>query len=650
MKIFLFFIILFAISLHGFATDVTCYTENVDMTKAQVSGWAHDPDFPSSQIFILLYVDGSFAAATSTNLLRLDVNSAKKISGTHGFAISIPPDYQDGKQHDFEIYTQDLNSGEKRLACQNYISGASSKKFSIASTTKLPIVWLDSFKGDNLSGWAFDPDTPSQSIVVQLFIDDRLVVSTKTSSLRSDVNKLRKISGNHGFNFKIPSLYFDGKPHALEVRGLDNQRSSLYSLSFLGGNFSFRKEFRIFNNVTPYVAENMVAELAPSATPTRIFMINKMSPTQKNETQGGWDLLEGDEIAVGCVLSYQKVPRLTALLTQIPSSKLVDKTELLTEYNKIGWKVATWHNEYSFCDSPNSQTVVNPNSLRRSVPTFDNTGFAQSLEFYPDRLHIKFHSDEHYRKYFGGLFYRDGVRKDWPELFIAKTFEPSKRIALGKVNRFIMELTAANRVRKDRYSSSSELASASIPVGASRTYERSKNATQFRLALSLQWRDETRCPKGSNTDADCKARFGKYVSYLLMFDDDREVLVDLQTGFDKPTGAYMYREDMKKIFEASLPGSSNYSSTFNPFQQTFPYGVKTGLATLNVDLLPFLKTAIIYGLSHGYLPSKLAPNGATESDEEYIKHFFISSPGLGFESPSLSRRTTDIYKFILRVE
>ena len=72
-------------------------------------GWTYDPDAPSAPIAVHFYIDGSagigtFAGATATDVLRSDVNQALGITGNHGFAFTIPPQYQDGKTHQIYAY------------------------------------------------------------------------------------------------------------------------------------------------------------------------------------------------------------------------------------------------------------------------------------------------------------------------------------------------------------------------------------------------------------------------------------------------------------------------------------------------------------------------------------------------------------------
>jgi PKD repeat protein len=86
---------------------------------------------------------------------------------------------------------------------------------------------LDGISSDGVaSGWTFDPDVSSQSIDVGLYVDGPAGSGTflggATANLpRPDVNQVFNITGNHGFNFTIPSQFRNGQPHTLYVYSID---------------------------------------------------------------------------------------------------------------------------------------------------------------------------------------------------------------------------------------------------------------------------------------------------------------------------------------------------------------------------------------------------------------------------------------------
>ena len=73
-----------------------------------------------------------------------------------------------------------------------------------------------SFDGINnnsvLSGWAFDPMSPSTSITISIYMDGpmgvgKLMNTFTTSNTRADVNASHNITGTHGFSWPIPAAY-----------------------------------------------------------------------------------------------------------------------------------------------------------------------------------------------------------------------------------------------------------------------------------------------------------------------------------------------------------------------------------------------------------------------------------------------------------
>lgn len=81
-----------------------------------ISGWAFDPDAPSTSIQVHIYRDGAAGAGGilvgvyTTDVLRTDVNDAYQITGNHGFSISpIPNEFKDGLDHMVYIYAINTN-------------------------------------------------------------------------------------------------------------------------------------------------------------------------------------------------------------------------------------------------------------------------------------------------------------------------------------------------------------------------------------------------------------------------------------------------------------------------------------------------------------------------------------------------------------
>lgn len=82
-------------------------------------------------------------------------------------------------------------------------------------------------------GWSYDPDSSSSSNQAHIYIDGpagqggTLLNGAATNILRSDVNATFGISGNHGFEYSIPSQYRNGQNHSIYVYGVDTSNASV---------------------------------------------------------------------------------------------------------------------------------------------------------------------------------------------------------------------------------------------------------------------------------------------------------------------------------------------------------------------------------------------------------------------------------------
>ena len=177
-----------------------------------VEGWAYDPDIPSLNITVMvyLYTDSGCttqygdAHALSANQPRPDVNQALGIAGDHGFDadISVP-----AGTYWVKVWGVDMTGD---LPTQI----GSTRSVTVADGT--PQGRLDECQGGmgtvHVTGWAYDPNVPSQSIDVhvRLYADsactsqygDTRVLSA--SRPRSDVNEAESVAGDHGFVADLP--------------------------------------------------------------------------------------------------------------------------------------------------------------------------------------------------------------------------------------------------------------------------------------------------------------------------------------------------------------------------------------------------------------------------------------------------------------
>ena len=179
------------------------------MGTLTVQGWAYDSDRPSESIEIHVYIGGAAGAAgvegrnlNATNILRADVNEDHSITGNHGFDRTFPTNKR-GEQAVY-VYAINVDTGSNvLLGCRtvNIPTGNPLGNYEHATT---------GYGTVTVKGWAFDPDQPSDSIRIDVYIggtaDSPNAVGYSlglTDALRSDVNNVYHITGNHGFNRTI---------------------------------------------------------------------------------------------------------------------------------------------------------------------------------------------------------------------------------------------------------------------------------------------------------------------------------------------------------------------------------------------------------------------------------------------------------------
>jgi hypothetical protein len=101
--------------------------------------------------------------------------------------------------------------------------------YSTASTNTAPLGSFDEIRLSDgvVRGWSLDPDNKSVPNQVHIYIDGpagsggTLLAAITTDFLRSDVNINYGASGNHGFEYIIPSSFRNNVSHSIYVYGID---------------------------------------------------------------------------------------------------------------------------------------------------------------------------------------------------------------------------------------------------------------------------------------------------------------------------------------------------------------------------------------------------------------------------------------------
>ena len=210
-------------------------------TGIRVKGWAYDPDESSESVPVRIEVKRINGSAYKTvnltaNIQNDDVNNAYGITGNHGFDTTVP--IEDAGTYTASIFAGDLtDDGDAQV-------GSTATLTFIGNS---PVSYLDAFvaqeKGFQMQGWAYDPDSPAESVPirVEVICADGTTYKTETVSaniLRTDVNTAKGITGNHGFNATISVPKSGGytiKIFACDLtKNADSQISSNQTLKVVG--------------------------------------------------------------------------------------------------------------------------------------------------------------------------------------------------------------------------------------------------------------------------------------------------------------------------------------------------------------------------------------------------------------------------------
>ena len=176
------------------------YVDQISSTgnTVHIKGWAYDPDAPGTSITVHIYEDGKLLRAVTANKPRPDVNTARHVTGQHGFDISFPAT---NGYHYFSVWAMNIGpaGSNPRLGGRGIT----------VNPGVAPYGYLDSAvavgKSVVLTGWAFDRDVPSTSIGIAVYQDGKRLPDTRTTVNRPDVNAAYKITGIHGFKITIPT-------------------------------------------------------------------------------------------------------------------------------------------------------------------------------------------------------------------------------------------------------------------------------------------------------------------------------------------------------------------------------------------------------------------------------------------------------------
>lgn len=147
----------------------------------QVRGWSADPDSPAAPLDVHVYVDGGYAGSAQAGRDRPDVAAALPgYSAAHGFDLDVVIG-ADGV-HQVCAYAINVGAGTTNPVLGCILVGV--RVSPVGNVDGLSLVGLRTVV---VRGWTLDPDRPTSSTDVHLYVDGVGAVVTTASAPRPDV-------------------------------------------------------------------------------------------------------------------------------------------------------------------------------------------------------------------------------------------------------------------------------------------------------------------------------------------------------------------------------------------------------------------------------------------------------------------------------
>lgn len=173
-------------------------TSNANQTVT-LTGWMLDPDSANSAGTVHVYRNGQVLAAFGTSVYRPDVNTAYKTSGNHGFSVTLKNEPVGNNSYCVYAIDNEAITANPSLGCRSVQVTPTPATPPISNYESLAAKYQNVL----ISGWSFDPDSPSVSSQVAVYRDGVGVGWFTTNASRPDVNAAFGISGIHGLSLSL---------------------------------------------------------------------------------------------------------------------------------------------------------------------------------------------------------------------------------------------------------------------------------------------------------------------------------------------------------------------------------------------------------------------------------------------------------------
>lgn len=160
--------------------------------SVQISGWTYDNRAASRSTKVTVVVDNKRVVSIPANQSSKDIDARFGITGNHRFNGRV---WVGVGKHSVCATAVGATSAKRFLGCKTVSFSAPG-----GSVTKKTV----SPGRINLSGWAFDPNSTSSSVKVQIVVNG-VVHTVPTNLMRADVNRAHRLTGTHGFQAVVPA-------------------------------------------------------------------------------------------------------------------------------------------------------------------------------------------------------------------------------------------------------------------------------------------------------------------------------------------------------------------------------------------------------------------------------------------------------------
>jgi hypothetical protein len=154
------------------------------LTGTTLGGWAYDADAGGGPIEVDIYVDGVYTLTAVADQPRQDVDGNLP-TPNHAFLVDLP----------------ELGFGTHRIAVYAAESQGNVAVLigSKSVTNKRPVGAIEAVNGTTLTGWAADPDRLGESLLIKVYVNGALALTTTADDPRDDLAGTAPLSAVPGY-------------------------------------------------------------------------------------------------------------------------------------------------------------------------------------------------------------------------------------------------------------------------------------------------------------------------------------------------------------------------------------------------------------------------------------------------------------------